>query len=805
MNGFLRRGLAHLTKSGISTREVARRLNVSVARLNYIVHVDPKHRTVYFETPKVACTTIKAFLQEAMTGELIDNARPQHLIHDRKLSPLLQINQLTGRDRQKALYGESFSRIGFVRHPVNRFVSAFQDKYLGRERAQHLKNIGFPDDADVGIEEVLQRLQDIPDEERDIHFATQHHLLGSNSIDFDFIGRFETLSEDLRTMAHRFYSIDAPDLVRLEEYGRRHSTASDAMKITDIDASLIQSVYRDDFERFGYQANRIHGSAAVKTAMISMEEAGAQLKLEPALLNYLVHVDPKHRTVYFETPKVACSAIKALMHGALTGELVDPSQPKHLLHERTLSPLLQLGGMEGKARTQALFGEDIFRFSFVRHPVSRFISAYTDKYFGHERAMHLQRIGLEADANPSMLEVLRRLKDYGDHARDIHFMSQNALLGGGEVAFDFIGRFEMIEEDLGVLFRRAYRDVPLDLKLFGSYAEPGTVVEIGSEETHIIHSMYREDFDRFGYLTSKLHLMPATKPPSAAQVVAPPKRLPDAFSNLMFSQDWFRWKLKQGINLFQEQDFESLRQTERELLVMQFIHLLEQSKVGTGAEQDLVDFFAFAKMHLGRSNAQILQDLWVLFMTDEKHGGYFVEFGACDGVSISNTLLLEREFGWSGILAEPNPIWAEDLRRNRQVAIDMDCVFSETGETIDMQCVIKEPELSRIDTIVPNDVHERTGNRSGMKIVSVQTVSLNDLLARHNAPQDIDFMSIDTEGSEYEILKTFDFNRYNVRLFAIENAGESEKQASILELMTAHGYKLWYPEFSRWDDWYYRP
>ena len=75
-----------------------------------------------------------------------------------------------------------------------------------------------------------------------------------------------------------------------------------------------------------------------------------------------------------------------------------------------------------------------------------------------------------------------------------------------------------------------------------------------------------------------------------------------------------------------------------------------------------------------KSFAQLHQDLWVLHETRHKRNGYFVEFGATDGVNLSNTCLLEREFGWRGILAEPNPAWHAALRQNRKADIDLRCV-----------------------------------------------------------------------------------------------------------------------------------
>ena len=86
-------------------------------------------------------------------------------------------------------------------------------------------------------------------------------------------------------------------------------------------------------------------------------------------------------------------------------------------------------------------------------------------------------------------------------------------------------------------------------------------------------------------------------------------------------------------------------------------------------------------------------------------------------------------------------------------------------------------------------------------MIQVQTVTLNDLLQQNNAPTHIDFISVDTEGSEYEILKVFDFDRYKVSAWAIEHNSGPTRQP-IFDLMTAHGYQRVLTGRSRYDDWY---
>lgn len=82
------------------------------------------------------------------------------------------------------------------------------------------------------------------------------------------------------------------------------------------------------------------------------------------------------------------------------------------------------------------------------------------------------------------------------------------------------------------------------------------------------------------------------------------------------------------------------------------------------------------------SHGQFLQDLWVAYETKMRTGGFFVEFGATDGIKFSNTRALETRLGWSGILAEPARICYPALRRNRACFIDDRCVWTTSGETL---------------------------------------------------------------------------------------------------------------------------
>jgi hypothetical protein len=198
------------------------------------------------------------------------------------------------------------------------------------------------------------------------------------------------------------------------------------------------------------------------------------------------------------------------------------------------------------------------------------------------------------------------------------------------------------------------------------------------------------------------------------------------------------------------------------------------------------------------SKSQLGQDLLGLISSGAKHNRFFVEFGAADGVALSNSYLLEKEFGWSGILCEPSRSWHEDLKRNRSCIVDTRCVYSRTGEQISFS-ENYIGELSGITEFNGDDHHgllDRTTTS-----YQVETISLLDLLKQHNAPKHIEFLSVDTEGSEFEILNAFDFSQYTFGAICVEH-NYLENRPKVKQLLEARGYRQVYPELSDFDDWF---
>ncbi len=84
---------------------------------------------------------------------------------------------------------------------------------------------------------------------------------------------------------------------------------------------------------------------------------------------------------------------------------------------------------------------------------------------------------------------------------------------------------------------------------------------------------------------------------------------------------------------------------------------------------------------------------------------------------------------------------------------------------------------------------------------TVRTISLVDMLKKHNAPSVIDYLSIDTEGSEFEILSAFDFSKYQFNAITCEH-NYAPIRDDIHSLLSQHGYRRVFPHISQCDDWY---
>jgi FkbM family methyltransferase len=255
--------------------------------------------------------------------------------------------------------------------------------------------------------------------------------------------------------------------------------------------------------------------------------------------------------------------------------------------------------------------------------------------------------------------------------------------------------------------------------------------------------------------------------------------------------------------------FQVLRKETYDLITLHPLFDVVYRWSNSGANPELINYI-FSNIH--RSKSQLQQDLFALYVSSinpvtsevseesgtSTLGGYFVEFGAANGISHSNTYLLESEFGWNGILCEPAKVWHSELAANRSCIIDHRCVYTKSNLNLVFNETI-DAELSTISEFSKLDNHANERN-NGIEY-PVTTVSLNELLKDNMAPKRIDLMSIDTEGSEYEILAAFDFSQWEIQLLVVEHNFSPQREL-IHDLLVKNGFRRVLSKVSAWDDWY---
>jgi FkbM family methyltransferase len=147
-----------------------------------------------------------------------------------------------------------------------------------------------------------------------------------------------------------------------------------------------------------------------------------------------------------------------------------------------------------------------------------------------------------------------------------------------------------------------------------------------------------------------------------------------------------------------------------------------------------------------------------------KKDGYFVEVGALDGLVMSQSYLFEKLLNWKGIVVEPNPIWKDALFLNRECNISTEAVSDKRGIST-FEC----REIAAFSGLKSSVNDARTSDI--IDEFEVKTITLCDLFDACNAPEKIDWVSIDTEGAELVILEQFflENKKYKINLLSFES------------------------------------
>lgn len=152
-----------------------------------------------------------------------------------------------------------------------------------------------------------------------------------------------------------------------------------------------------------------------------------------------------------------------------------------------------------------------------------------------------------------------------------------------------------------------------------------------------------------------------------------------------------------------------------------------------------------------------------------RRGGTFLDLGAYDGVTWSNTLFFERVLGWTGLCVEASPRLFARLAASRSCTCLNVAVGGEDGTAEFLEVTEGLTMMGGLTaTFTPEDrafVEERS---PGHRAIAVPVRRLDGLLAEHGLTH-IDYCSIDVEGAERSILGAIDFARVTIDVFTIEN------------------------------------
>jgi FkbM family methyltransferase len=198
-------------------------------------------------------------------------------------------------------------------------------------------------------------------------------------------------------------------------------------------------------------------------------------------------------------------------------------------------------------------------------------------------------------------------------------------------------------------------------------------------------------------------------------------------------------------------------------------------------------------------HSQLGQDKFVDEYLQFKENGTFIEIGAHDGRSCSNTLFFEEKRNWKGICIEPGPEEFKKLIENRKSININACVSDYDGQSeftyIEGYSMMLSGLSENYNYTHQNRIeHEVNSNGGEISKIEMPVFKLQTILDEHNI-SDIDYCSIDTEGSEFNIIKSIDFDKTNIKIFSIENNYGTDDIKNYLE---TKGYIL-YTKI-QWDD-----
>jgi len=222
--------------------------------LNYAVQISLKHKYIYVETPKVACSTIKLTLQRMELEDPEFTYQDFEDLHRRDYSPLVRLQQLP--NFESYFKREDFVTFCFVRNPYTRLLSCYLDKIVHPTnfKKKVLLGIGLDEiniDRPITFEEFIKVVETQKPIEMDYHWRAQTYLTCQHIVDYSYVGKLESFSKDFKNIG-KFLS---PDFEKYYAAEFNHKTNAqnllDKYYTDDLYARVFE-IYKVDFLNFSY-------------------------------------------------------------------------------------------------------------------------------------------------------------------------------------------------------------------------------------------------------------------------------------------------------------------------------------------------------------------------------------------------------------------------------------------------------------------------------------------------------------------------------------------------------------------------
>lgn len=172
--------------------------------------------------------------------------------------------------------------------------------------------------------------------------------------------------------------------------------------------------------------------------------------------------------------------------------------------------------------------------------------------------------------------------------------------------------------------------------------------------------------------------------------------------------------------------------------------------------------------------------------------GVFMDIGAHDGITINNTLYFETANGWTGINVEPIKDIFDKLLQNRPNCININCAVDKKNGTAEfiqnrgyseMISGLKAQFDRRHSARLNNELQSRGGSS---EIIQVNTKTIESICNEHNISK-INYLSIDVEGAEFDVIKSINFETIFIDVIGFENNYDDNSEP-IINFLQEKGY-----------------